>query len=45
VAFIDVLDQHTLADMAKTQRAPAPPPPRKIGASLKAVGATHVRAR
>jgi Rrf2 family protein len=45
VAFIDVLDQHTLADMAKTQRAPAPPPPRKASASLKPLGATHVRAR
>jgi Rrf2 family protein len=45
VAFIDVLDQHTLADMAKTQRAPAPAPTRKAGAILKAVGATHVRAR
>lgn len=34
-AFIDVLDQHTLADMAKAQRPGLPPAPRKALAQTR----------
>jgi Rrf2 family protein len=44
-AFIDVLDQHTLADMAKAHRPPAHALPRRTSVGLKGAGAAHVRAR
>jgi len=44
-AFIDVLDQHTLADMAKGQRIPGAPPSRKPRAASKPVAGAHSRVR
>lgn len=44
-AFIDVLDQHTLADMAKGQRIPGASPSRKPRASSKPVTGAHSRIR
>ena len=44
-AFIDVLDQHTLADMAKGQRIPGTSPSRKPRASSKPVAGAHSRIR
>ena len=44
-AFIDVLDQHTLADMAKGQRIAGASPSRKPRASSKPVAGAHSRVR
>jgi Rrf2 family protein len=44
-AFIDVLDQHTLADMAKGQRIPGASPRRKVRGRTKPVAGTPHRVR
>ena len=44
-AFIDVLDQHTLADMTKGQRIPGASPSRKPRTSSKPVAGSHSRIR
>ncbi len=44
-AFIDVLDQHTLADMAKGQRIPGASPSRKPRAGSKPAAGAHSRIR
>jgi Rrf2 family nitric oxide-sensitive transcriptional repressor len=44
-AFIDVLDQHTLADMAKGQRIPGGSPSRKPRANSKPAAGAHSRIR
>ena len=44
-AFIDVLDQHTLADMAKGQRIPGASARRKIRGRAKAVAGAAPRVR
>jgi Rrf2 family nitric oxide-sensitive transcriptional repressor len=44
-AFIDVLDQHSLADMAKGQRIAGASPSRKPRASSKPVAGAHSRIR
>jgi Rrf2 family nitric oxide-sensitive transcriptional repressor len=44
-AFIDVLDQHTLADMAKAQSPPPSEPTRKAPRGIKATAATASRVR
>ncbi|KAB2911380.1 MAG: Rrf2 family transcriptional regulator [Hyphomicrobiaceae bacterium] len=44
-AFIDVLDQHTLADMAKIQRGARPAARRKPGAIMKNASAPQSRLR
>jgi Rrf2 family protein len=44
-AFIDVLDQHTLADMAKGLAGPGAPPRRKSRAQMKAASASTLPVR
>jgi Rrf2 family nitric oxide-sensitive transcriptional repressor len=45
VAFIDVLDQHTLADMARSQSRAAIPARRKAPSATRAAGEALVRQR